>query len=370
MKRKRGPNSKTPPTPKGFDEEQEFAWKNWPQWRLTFSSKRSQIKRALLINWVKVNLPAIFIAIMVGLVVHLTTPVSITSSSLSTLAIGILTASAAILTIIVAFLTFWFGSASNSMQRAQAMIRDELRNLDAVELDIDPLTAGPKESVTGTLKGKLEKLAKDSEIFLSVLKTLGGRFSRAALGTYYDSVAQTKLDIAIRETGGEWFKSYLAVFKGHREHDFCRKTWENAMGISRRTYDLNSEARRASNQVMQIIYFMPILTSVLFIFIFSLVVAFISSTTSGGNLLPITKLIFSSILVILLATHLVNLVRFLWALVSSRYVTYETNRLLDIQHTNNIEQQYPVDYASALKKYAEAIIKAAPEAEETTKPEQ
>ncbi len=54
----------------------------------------------------------------------------------------------------------------------------------------------------------------------------------------------------------------------------------------------------------------------------------------------------------------------------TKYVTYETNRLLDIQYSTNIEQQHPVDYSSALKKYADAIIKAAPEAGKTTKPEQ
>lgn len=369
MKNKNRSGSKgVPPPPNGFDEEQQFAWNKWPQWRSTFLTRRSNIKKTLFFNWVKVNGTSIAIATGAVLLLHYVFPhFSITNDSLSTLAIGILAASAAILTIIVAFLTFWFGSANNSMQRIRAMIRDELRSLDNIKRDIDPLTAGPKEGLSGTLKDNLENLANKSETFLNTLKTLYGRFSRAALGTYYDEVDLTKLDIAILETGGEWFKAYLAVFKGHSEHDFCKKTWENAMEASRRIGHLNDEVRQASNQIMQIVYFMPTLTSVLFIFILSLVVAFMSST---ANLQPLVGLIFSFILVILLPIHLVRTIGFLWNLVSSKYVSYETNRSLDIQYSNNIEQQYPVDYAGALKKHAERIASHYSKRSETSNSEQ
>jgi len=369
MKRKSNSGSKgVPPPPSGFDEEQEFAWKNWPQWRSTFLTQRSNIKKTLFFNWVKVNGTAIAIATGAALLLHYVFPhFSIAGDSLSTLAIGILAASAAILAIIVAFLTFWFGGANNSMQRTRAMIRDELRNLEVIKRDIDQLTAGPKKGLTGTLKDNLETLAEKSETFLNTLKILDGRFSRAALGTYYDSVGLTELDIAIQETGGEWFKAYLAVFKGHTEHDFCKKTWENATTTSRRISDLNDEVRQATNQIMQIVYFMPTLISVLFVFIFSLVVAFMSSTSALDR---IAGLIFSFILIILLPIHLASTVRFLWNLVSSKHVTYETNRLLDVQYSNHIEQQYPVDYAGALKKYAERIVDAYAKRGETSNSEQ
>lgn len=139
---------------------------------------------------------------------------------------------------------------------------------------------------------------------------------------------------------------------------YCGRVWNNAVAISRRFNDLNAEVRRATNQVTQIVYFMPTLISVLVVFIFSLFIAFIFNTTSGDYFLPVTKLVFGSILVILTATHLVNIVRFLWVLVSSRYVANETNRLFDIQTTANLEKQRPIDYTKALKKYAETIVKA------------
>ena len=360
MKKKSDSDSKgIPSPPNGLDEELKSIWKDFPQWRLTFLNQRSNIKKTTLLNLLKVNGPAITIVIIVTFLLHYIFPsFSITKETLSTLAIGILTASAAILTIIVAFLTFWFGSANNSMQRTRDMIRNELRSLDAIRRDIEPFTTGPKEGLDTTLAEKVRKLAQASKAFLNTLKTLAGRFFRAAPGTYYDSVDLVTLDIAIQETGGEWFKTYAAVFTEHSDYDFCKKTWTKAVDISRRIDELNNEVRRASNQIMQIVYFMPTLISVLFIFIFSLVVAFMSSTNA---LQPLTGLIFGFILITLLPAHLASTVRFLWNLVSSKYVVYETNRLLDIQYSKNIEQKYPIDYTGAMKKYAKGLISAYPE---------
>ena len=103
-----------PPPPDGFDEEQKSAW-GLPQWRSIFLAQRSSIKKTLFFNWVKVNVPAISIAIIAALLLHYVplyyfhsgSPFSITSNSLSTLGIAILYASIAILTIMFAFLTFW-----------------------------------------------------------------------------------------------------------------------------------------------------------------------------------------------------------------------------------------------------------------------
>ena len=365
MKKKSGSGSKgIPSPPSGLDEEQQFAWKKLPQWRSIFLTQHSNIKKTLFCNWVKVNGPAIAIVIIVSLLLHYIFPdFSITKESLSTLATGILTASAAILTIIIAFLTFWFGNANTSMQRTRDMIRNELRSLDTIKRDIEPLTIGPKEGLGRALADKIKKLAQESKTFLNTLKTLAGRFYRAAPGTYYDPVDLNTLDIAIHETGGEWFKACLAVFKKYSDQDFAKKTWTNAMDISRRIYELNGEVRRASEQLMQIVYFMPTLISVLFIFIFSLVITFMSSTNA---LQPLTSLIFGFILVTLLPIHLVFTVRFIWNLVLSKHVSYETNRLLDMQYSNNIEKKHPVDYESALRKYAERIVDIDAKGEDTT----
>ncbi len=356
MKKKSGSGSKDiPPPPSGFDETQKSFW-NLPLWRSTFITQRSNIKKALFFSWVKVNGTVITIAIVAALLLHYAFPhFSIAGDSLPILGIGILSASIAILTILVPFLMFWFGSAKDNMQRTRDKIRDELRNLQIIKRDVSQLTAGPKESVSGDWKERAETLAKKSDTFYKALSRLDGRFSRADLGTYYDAVELAGLHLSIQATGGEWFVAYAELFQTHTGHSFGRKTWENAMESSGRLLILNEEASRARNQIMQLINFMPTLNSILFVFLVSLLIVFLSST---GNLQPLVGLILSFILVILLPVHLVSIVRFLWRMASLEFFTYETNRLLDINRSHNIEQRHPVDDEDAKTNYIKGLVDA------------
>jgi len=364
MKKKSGSGSKgVPPPPSDFDGTQESFW-SLPLWRSTFLTQRSNIKKALFFSWVKVNGTAITIAIVAALLLHYAFPhFSIAGDSLSILGIGILSASIAILTIIVPFLMFWFGSAKDNMRRTRDKIRDELRNLQLIKRDVSLLTAGPKESVSGDLKVRAGNLAKKSDTFFKALSRLDGRFSRADLGTYYDAVELAGLHLSIQATGGEWFVAYAGLFRTHTGHSFGRKTWENAMDSSGRLLILNDEASRARNQIMQLINFMPTLNSILFVFLVSLLIVFMSST---GSLQPLVGLILSFILVILLSVHLGSIVRFLWRMVSLEFFTYETNRLLDVNRSHNIEQRHPVDDEDAITNYIKGLVDAFADKERDT----
>lgn len=352
---------KIPPPPIGLDEDLETHW-GIPYWRALFKKERSQIKGTLLVDWVRINIPAVLIAILLGRLLYLNTTVSISDGSLSALAIGIMTASAAILTIITAFLTFWFGSAINSLKRMRNMISDELSHLADIKEDIEPSTKGPKENVMGNIREKVLDLAKKSKNFLNTLKVLSGRFHRATIGTYCDSNELFKLEAAITDTGGKWFVAYRKAFEGHEAHDFCRKIWLKAMETSRRLDNLNNEIIQANGQLKDIVKFMPTLASVLLIFIFALVVTFLSnitySTTSSSTLLPVTKLIFGSLLIILLPVQLVKLVQYLWSLVSSKYIAYKTNSIIALRENSYLERHYQIDYKRAIMREAETLLEA------------
>ena len=272
-----------------------------------------------------------------------------------TLAIGIVTASAAILTIIVAFLTFWFASSISSMQRVKSQIGDELIILQDVKEEIEPYTNGPKDSAEEPLRGKVIELAKKSEKFIDALKAISGRFSRAGSGTYYDNTDLFKLDAVITDTGGSWFKDFVTTFTGYEDHDFARRTWLKAMSIARRLCNLNSEAMVARKQLNQV------LASVLLTFIFALFVSFISGVGYGsgseGMLLPITKLILSITLIILLPVQLIGVIKYLWSLFISKYVADETRRFHDARESENIESKYSLDYKGGLIKQAKTIRK-------------
>ncbi len=371
MKKESGSGSKgVPPPPNGFDEEQKSAWGFLP-WRSIFLAQRSSIKKTLFFNWVKVNVPAISIATIAALLLHYVpsyyfhsvSPFSITSNSLSTLGIAILYASIAILTIMFAFLTFWFGSAKDAMRKIQDRTRDELRNLEVIKQDISPFLAGPKEGVPTDIKEKVENLAKKADTFYKSLSRFVGRFSRASVGTYYDAVELAGLQHSVTATGGEWFVAHAKTFETLDERAFCRKTWENAMHSSGQLLSLNDGANHAHNQMMQIINFMPTLSSILFVFLVSLVIVFVSSTS---NLQPLVGLILGFILVILLPIHVVNMVRFLWKQLFLEFVTHETNRLVDTQQSHTIEQRHPVDDKEAIMKDLKVLIDAYTEKEQDT----
>jgi len=49
-----------------LDEEGEFTG-NWPYWRSFFPSTRSQIKKGLFVDFVKINVPAILFGTLIGI---------------------------------------------------------------------------------------------------------------------------------------------------------------------------------------------------------------------------------------------------------------------------------------------------------------
>ncbi len=349
-----------PPPPFGFDKDQEAIW-DWSPWRKEFNARLSKTKKALLLKFLRINLAVILISVLIGRMLYLNTSINISESSMLTLAIGIVTASAAILTIIIAFLTFWFGSAISSRLGIRSRISDDLLILEDIAEEIQPYSVGPKDNVEEPLKAKVIELAIKSEEFITALKILSGRFRRAAVGTYYDGGEIFNIELVIHDTGGNWFKAFVGILKGHKNHDFARKTWLNASRIAARICALNYELMRASGQLKQIVIFMPLLASVLVTFIFALIVSFMSGIGYGdgseSTLLTVTKLILSSALVIMLPVQLIGIVRYLWSLVSSKYVADETQRTFDTRRSKNIEIEYPLDYKGALKRYANIISK-------------
>jgi len=213
--------SKEKSAPIGLDENQELMW-NYLEWHQLFSSKRSRLIRDLFVEWIKVNIPLISIAVLIGGLIYLYSSASLSGGSLVTLAISIITASVTILAIITAFLTFWFGNAINNMKRTHQLIRDELLSLEEIKRDIEPYTTGPQDTVTGEMRENVIKLAKSSTAFREALVTMGRRFHQSE-GTYYKRSSLELIDQVIKETGGEWFVTLTKTFPGHDHYDLSKK---------------------------------------------------------------------------------------------------------------------------------------------------
>ncbi len=341
--------------PLGIDEDFSLQWE-LPLWRFHYYKQLSTLRKRLLLRWLKINVVAILSAILLGILISLNSTIDISETSLSTLSIGIMTASAAIITIITAFLIFWFGSAINNLRNVRDNIGEALVKLDEMIAEVRPWEAGPKEEVTGDLREKVIHLADLSKKFRSALRVLAGRFYRAGIGTYYDSTSMYRLDSVVKNEGGKWFVAYARAFEGIEARDYCMKIWQEAEAVSRRLGDLNKQNMSASGQLKQIVEFLPTLISVLLVFAFALLVSFLSGITYGSNtLLPVTKIILSLTMIILIVVHLGSLVQYLWTLVSSKYSFYEANRIVELDSSEALEKDYELDYHEALTKDIEVM---------------
>ncbi len=345
--------------PLGIDDDLRSQWE-LPLWRSQYYKQLSTVRKSLLLRWFKINVVAILLAILLGRLIYLNTTIDISETTLSTLSIGIMTASAAILTIITAFLIFWFGSAINNLKNVRDNIGEALVKLDEIIDEVRPYEAGPKEDVTGDLREKVIHLAEVSKKFRSALRVLSGRFYRAGIGTYYADTSMYRLDSVVKNEGGKWFVAYAKAFEGFEAHDYCMKIRREAIAVSKRLGDLNNESMRASGQLKQIVEFIPTLISMLLVFAFALLVAFLSGITYGSSLeitlLPVTKIILSLIMIVLIVVHLGSLVQYLWSLVSSKYLFYEANRIVELDASKALEKEHELDYHEALTKDVEIMM--------------
>lgn len=343
--------------PLGIDEDFSEQWE-FPLWRSQYYKQLSVIRKKLLSQWLKVNVAVILFAILLGRLISLNSTIDISESSLSTLSLGIMTASAAILTIITAFLIFWFGNAVNNLNSTRDNIRGTLVKLDEIIDEVRPYEAGPKDDVTGELRTKVIHLAEVSQKFREALLALSGRFHRAGIGTYYESPSMYLLDAVVRNQAGKWFVAYAKAFEGFEARDYCLKIEREATEVSKRLWNLNNENIRASGQLKQIVEFIPTLISMLLIFVFALSVSFLSGIEFGSSiLLPVTKITLSLIMILLIVVHLGSLSQYLWSLVSSKYLFYEANRIVEMDNSKALEKEYELDYHEALTKDAEIMMR-------------
>jgi len=342
--------------PLGIDEDFSLQW-DIPIWRSQYYKQVSAIRKSLLFRLLKINVLAILFAILLGWLIHLNSSIDISEASLSMLAIGIMTASAAILTIITAFLIFWYGSVINNLNSVRDSIRETLVKLEEIIDEVRPYEAGPKENITGELREKVIHLADVSKKFRKALLVLSGRFNRAGIGSYYDDTSMYRLDAVVRNEAGKWFVAYAKAFDGIEARDYCMKIRREASVISKRLWNLNNENMRASSQLKQIVEFIPILISTLLVFVIALSVSFLSGIKYGSSaLLPVTKIILSLAMIILIVVHLGSLAKYLWSLISSKYLFYEANRIVELGTSKSLEKEYELDYHEATTKDIEVMM--------------
>jgi hypothetical protein len=344
---------KAPPTMLLEDEQEK--WIVLPRWRTIFSESNHRLLISVLHQFFLLFLVSLCFGSIIGIIAANHLP-GLDFSSAQLFLSTIMTISAAVFGIIIAFTTFWYGSALSSLEQVRSLIKGQLNLLNNEIEIIQPWHVGPKDGVKEPLRGKVIELARITDRFLEVLKMLRGRFNRAALGTYYDNSSFFKLDSVIRDIGGEWFKSIANLSEDRSLYDLGRSTKLKTSEISSTLSELNREVKAIITRIHGILEFTVPLLSMLAIFGISsttfLLVSSLSEPISSNYhiLISIATLGFWIIFQLSVVTYL------FWKQIAVRYSAFQANRTVDREYTTTLENRVEIDYGSALMKDAKMAL--------------
>ena len=321
--------------PNWLDNDKRSRWVVYPEWRSTFQSEKSRIAKQLLFYTLRTNGIAIGASLIIAFFIWWTTPQ--TYFDLSTLiSIGNISCAtaAAVISIILFFVVFFFGRAGELEDQARNNIRHEIASL---ELAADQLSgyawSEVQENVTdSSVRAKAKHLIDTSNKFHNGIRELIGVFSRATRGTFYDSAKLYFLHKHIHAKGGDWYKAYRSLSDTPESRDFALKIWRNVGTASNNIIKLNDDIQLAQDQyhkALQVSFAMP---SFLIIVVLALAAIFVANVLPTG--FSITLL--SIILISLLTTQILLLVRWAHLLVYREVVVRKANREADRKYSEKV----------------------------------
>ena len=239
---------------------------------------------------------------------------------------------AAVTSIILFFVVFFFGRAGELEDRARNSIRHEIANL---ELAADQISGwvGVKESVTDpSIRAKGERLVDTADKFYNGIRELIGVFSRATRGTFYDSGNLYLLDKHIQVKAGDWYVAYRSVFTTLEDRDFAKNLLRNVMRASSNIINLNDDIQLAQAQYHKALQVSFALPSLLIIVVLALAAIFVANVLPTG----FSIILLSIILISLLTTQILLLVRWAYLLVYRETIVRRANREADLKYSEKV----------------------------------
>ena len=317
--------------PKWLGNDEHARWVAFPEWRSTFQSEKSRIARQFSFYTLRTNGIAIGASLIIAFIWWKT---SQTYFDLSTLiAIGNISCvtAAAVTSIILFFVVYFFGRAGELQDQAWNSIRHEIASL---ALNADQLSesawAEVKESVTEKDKGA--RLIATSKKFRNGILELIGLFSRATRNTFYDTGELYLLETHISVKGGDWYVAYSSLVTTRKDRDFALNIWRSVKRASSNIIKLNGDIELAQDQYHKALRVSFALPSLLIIVVLALATIFV------GNILPtgFPVILLSIILILLLTTQILLLVRWAYLLVYREIVVGRANREADYKYAEKV----------------------------------
>jgi len=319
--------------PSWLGNNERASWVVLPEWRLTFQSEKSRIVKQFLFYTLRTIGIAIGASLIIAFLIWWTK--SQTYFDLATLiSIGNISCvtAAAVTSIILFFVVFFFGRAGELEDQARNSIRHEIASL---ELAADQISkwGGVQASVTdSSVRAKAEHLLDTSNKFYNGIRELIGVFSRARRGTFYDSGELSFLDTHIHVKGGEWYAAYRSLSDTPESSDFALKAWRNVGTASKNIIKLNDDIQLAQAQYHKALQVSFALPSLLIIVVLALAAIFVANVLPTG--FPI--MLLSIILISLLTTQILLLVLWAHLLVYREVVVRRANRESDRKYSEKV----------------------------------
>ena len=319
--------------PNWLGNNERSAWELLPEWRLTFQSEKSRVAKQFLFYTLRTNGIAIGASLIIAFFLWWTT--SQTYFDLSTLiSIGNISCvtAAAVTSIILFFVVFFFGRAGELEDQARNSIRHEIASLDLATDKISKWE-GVQESVTdSSVRAKGEHFIDTSNKFYDGIRELVGLFSRAMRGTFYDSGKLYFLHEYIQVKGGDWYKAYRALFDLAESRDFALEVWRNAGTASSNIMKLNDDIQLAQDQYHKALQVSLALPSLFIVVVLALAAIFLVNVLPAGFFITL----ISIILILLLTTQILLLVRWAHLLVYREVVVRRANRESDRKYSEKV----------------------------------
>lgn len=322
--------------PKWLSKDEHAHWVVFPEWRSAFQSEKSRIANQFLFYTLRTNGIAIGVSLIIALIWWKTSQTYFDLSTLISIGNISCVTAAAVTSIILFFVVYFFGRAGELQDQAWNSIRHEIASL---ELSADQLSkyawSEVQESVTdSSVKSKAKHLIDTSNKFRNGINELIGLFSRATRSTFYDISELDLLDNHIFTKGGDWYAAYRNLVTAPKDRDFALNIWQSAHRASRNIIKLNRDIELAQAQYHKALQVSFALPSLLIIVVLALVTIFVANILPAG--FPV--ILLSIILISLLITQILLLVRWAYLLVYREIVVGKASREFDYKYSERVTE--------------------------------
>jgi hypothetical protein len=351
-------------SPKWLGNDEHARWEAFPEWRSTFRSERSRIVKSLLFYTLSTNGIAIGASLIIAFIWWKTSQTYFDLSTLVSIGNISCATAAAVTSIILFFVVYFFGRAGELQDQAWNSIRHEIASLN---LNADQLSefAWAEVRESATEKDKAARLIDTSKKFRNGILELIGLFSRATRSTFYDTGELYLLQNHISVKGGDWYVAYRSLITARQDRDFAFNIFRSVQRASRNIIKLNEDIELAQDQYQRALRVSFALPSLLIIVVLALAAIFVGKILPAG--FPVIWL--GIILILLLTTQLLLLVRWAYLLVYREIVVGRANREADYKYAEKVARVDKGEMAQDMVSFYKRVIASKKEKEqENNKP--